>query len=158
VTNLVLALKLLHVLGAAVLFGTGLGTAYFMWMAHRTREPAAIAHTAGIVVIADALFTASAVIAQPVTGSLLAWAMGYSMGESWIITTLVLYVLVGLCWLPVVAIQIELRNLARAAMAQEEELTDRYHRLFRVWFALGWPAFIGVIAIFALMIWKPRLW
>jgi uncharacterized membrane protein len=157
-TDLVLALKLIHVLGAAVLFGTGLGIAFFMWMAHRSRDPAAIAHTAQIVVVADALFTAGAVIVQPVSGALLAWALGYSVEDSWIVVSLVLYVLVGLCWLPVVGIQIKLRNLARAATAQKEELSPRYHRLFRVWFALGWPAFIGVIAIFALMIWKPRLW
>jgi uncharacterized membrane protein len=156
--DLALALKLLHVLGAAVLFGTGLGIAFFMWMAHKSRDPGAIAQTAGVVVIADALFTASAVIAQPLTGGLLAWLRGYSLAEPWIMTSLVLYLLVGLCWLPVVAIQIKLRDLARAAMAQEEELSARYHKLFRVWFALGWPAFIGVIAIFALMIWKPRLW
>jgi uncharacterized membrane protein len=157
-TNAVLALKLVHVLGAAVLFGTGLGIAFFMWMAHRTRDPAAIAHTAQVVVIADALFTASAVIVQPVSGAMLAWSLGYSVEESWIVASLVLYVAVGLCWLPVVGIQLTLRNLARAAALQQEELGARYHRLFRVWFALGWPAFIGVIAIFALMIWKPRLW
>jgi uncharacterized membrane protein len=157
-TNFVLALKLLHVLGASVLFGTGLGIAYFMWMAHRTREPAAIAHTARTVVIADALFTANAVVLQPVTGALLAWTMGYSVWDSWIIASLALYVVVGLCWLPVIGIQIQLRDLARAAMQHDEALSARYHRLFRVWFLLGWPAFLGVIAIFALMIWKPQLW
>jgi len=157
-TDTALALKLVHVLGAAVLFGTGLGIAFFMWMAHRSRDPAAIAHTARVVVIADALFTAAAVIVQPISGALLAWTLGYSLWDPWIVASLALYVLVGLCWLPVVGIQIELRNLARAATAQKEGLAPRYHGLFRIWFALGWPAFIGVIAIFALMIWKPRLW
>lgn len=156
--NLLLALKLIHVLGAAVLFGTGAGIAFFMWMAHRTGEPAAIAATARIVVIADALFTAGAVIAQPLSGGLLAWSMGYSVFEPWIVASLVLYVLVGLCWLPVIAIQIRLRDLAQAAAQQRVALPQRYHRLFRVWFTLGWPAFLGVIAIFALMIFKPRLW
>ena len=119
-------LKLIHVLGAAVLFGTGLGIAFFMWMAHRTRDAAAIAHTAQIVVIADALFTAGAVIVQPISGGVLAWALGYSVWESWIVASLALYVLVGLCWLPVVGIQIELRNLARAAMLQGRMLSARY--------------------------------
>lgn len=157
-TDLALTLKLIHVLGAAVLFGTGLGIAYFMWMAHRTGDAALIAATARVVVIADALFTASAVLVQPVSGALLAWVLGYRLGEPWLIASLALYVLVGLCWLPVVGIQLKLRNLARAAAEAGSELPASYHRLFRIWFLLGWPAFLGVIAIFALMIWRPRLW
>ena len=157
-TDVTLALKLIHVLGAAVLFGTGLGIAFFMWMAHRTHDPATIAATARVVVIADALFTASAVIVQPFSGALLAWTMGYRVSEPWLVTSLALYVVVGLCWLPVVGIQIVLRNLAREAADTGTELPARYHRLFRFWFMLGWPAFLGVIAIFALMIWRPQLW
>src|SRR5262249_54878133 len=114
-TNLILATKLIHVLGATVLFGTGLGIAFFMWMAHRSRDPAAIAHTARTVVIADAFFTASAVIVQPFSGGLLAWSMGYPLAESWIVASLVLYGLVGCCWLPVVGIQLRLRNIAEDA-------------------------------------------
>jgi uncharacterized membrane protein len=157
-TDVTLALKLIHVLGAAVLFGTGLGIAYFMWMAHRTHDAAMIAGTARIVVIADTIFTASTVIVQPVSGALLAWTLGYRLGEPWIIASLVLYVLVGLCWLPVVGIQVKLRNLARTAAEAGTVLPARYHQLFRIWFAFGWPAFLGVIAIFALMIWRPQLW
>ena len=155
-TDIILALKLIHVLGAAMLFGTGLGIAYFMWMAHRTHDAAMIAGTARIVVIADSIFTASAVIVQPVSGALLAWTLGYRLGEPWIIASLALYVLVGLCWLPVVWIQLQLRNLAVAAAREGRALPERYHRLFRVWFWLGWPAFLGVLAIFALMIFKPQ--
>jgi uncharacterized membrane protein len=157
-TNLILATKLVHVLGATVLFGTGLGIAFFMWMAHRSRDAAAIAHTARTVVIADASFTASAVIVQPFSGGLLAWSMGYPLAESWIVVSLVLYGLVGCCWLPVVGIQLRLRNIAEDAARRHVALPPDYFRLFRVWFCLGWPAFIGVIAIFALMIWKPHLW
>lgn len=153
-----LTLKLIHILGATVLFGTGLGIAFFMWMAHRTRDAAVIAHTAGIVVVADAVFTASAVIVQPVSGAFLAWAIGYSLWESWIAASLALYVFVGACWLPVVWIQAQMRDLARRAAQEGSALPARYHRLFRIWFALGWPAFIGVIAIFVLMIFKPALW
>jgi uncharacterized membrane protein len=157
-TDLLLALKLVHVLGAAVLLGTGAGIAFFMLMAHRTGDPATIAAVARIVVIADALFTAAAIIVQPISGSVLAWTMGLPVTEPWIVAALVLYVMVGLCWLPVVKIQIELRNLARQAAREGTPLPARYHQLFRVWFVLGWPAFIGLIAIFALMIWKPALW
>ncbi|MGH6770767.1 MAG: DUF2269 family protein [Xanthobacteraceae bacterium] len=156
--NAIFTLKLIHIVGAAVLFGTGLGIAFFMWMAHRSGDAAVVAGTARTVVIADGLFTASAVIVQPVSGALLAWMIGYSPWESWIVTSLALYVLVGLCWLPVVWIQVNLRDLATAAVENKTALPPRYYRLFRLWFLLGWPAFIGVIAIFALMIWKPQLW
>ena len=153
-----LLLKLIHLLGAAVLFGTGLGIAFFMLMAHRTGDAAAIAATARVVVIADTLFTASAVIAQPLSGAALAHLAGYSLLEPWIAASLALYVLVGACWLPVVWIQIRLRRLAAEAAARGAALPPQYRRLFGVWFLLGWPAFAGVLAIFALMVWKPALW
>ena len=154
-SDLYFTLKLIHILGAAVLFGTGLGIAFFMFMSHRTRDPALIAGTARIVVIADTLFTATAVVVQPITGAAMALLVGFSFFHWWIVTSVALYVLVGLCWLPVVWIQIKLRNLAAQAARDGTPLPERYHRLFRVWFWLGWPAFIGVIAIFVLMIWKP---
>lgn len=157
-TNYLLTLKVIHILGATVLFGTGLGIAFFMWMAHRTRDAATIAHTASIVVIADTVFTATAAILQPVSGAFLALAIGYSLWESWIVTSLALYVLVGACWLPVVWIQAKMRDLAQAAVRAGTDLPARYHRLFRIWFVLGWPAFAGVVAIFVLMIAKPVLW
>ncbi|MBV8512076.1 MAG: DUF2269 domain-containing protein [Xanthobacteraceae bacterium] len=157
-TDLILALRLVHILGASVLFGTGLGIAFFMWMANRANDPANIAATAGIVVIADTVFTAVAVVVQPISGAWLAWLIGYSLLESWILAALTLYVIVGLCWLPVVIIQIRLRDLARAAAQQSANLPNEYRRLYAIWFALGWPAFIGVILIFGLMIWRPSLW
>jgi uncharacterized membrane protein len=157
-TDLELALKLVHVLGAAVLFGTGLGIAFFMWMAHRTDDARIIAATGRVVVIADTVFTASAVVVQPLTGAVLAWSLGYSLWTSWIVVSLALYLFVGLCWLPVVWIQLRLRDLARAAAVQGGALSDDYRRLFAIWYVLGWPAFIGVIAIFALMVWRPQLW
>lgn len=130
--TIILALKLIHLLGAAVLFGTGLGIAFFMYMAHRTGDAATIAATGRAVVIADALFTASAVIAQPASGVALAWAIGYSLVEPWILASLVLYAAVGACWLPVVAIQLRLRNLAAEAARTATPLPDTYHRLFRI--------------------------
>jgi len=156
--DLILVLKFVHVLGASVLFGTGLGIAYFMWMANRTREPGLIAGTAHIVVVADTVFTAVAVIVQPASGVLLTWLIGYSLLDGWIAASLILYVVVGLCWLPVVWIQIRLRDLARAAAQKGAALPAEYQRLYGVWFALGWPALVGVLTIFALMIWKPAVW
>ena len=152
------ALKFVHVVGASVLFGTGLGIAFFTWMAHRTGDVATVAATAPIVVIADTVFTVTAVVVLPISGALLAWSIGYSLLDAWIAASLILYVLVGLCWLPVVWIQIRMRDLARAAFEKSVPLPDEYHRLYGIWFWLGWPAFFGVLAIFALMIWKPTLW
>ena len=148
-------LRWLHVIGATVLLGTGAGIAFFMVMAHRTGEARLIAHVAGTVVIADTLFTASAVVVQPITGALLAHEIGWPLFSGWLGLSLGLYVLTGLFWLPVVDIQIRLRDLARAAAASGEALPPLYHRLYRLWFACGFPAFAAVLAILALMVTKP---
>jgi uncharacterized membrane protein len=151
-------LKFIHIVSSAVLFGTGLGIAFFMWMAHRSGDARAIAQTARTVVVADAVFTATAVVVQLATGVALARVAGFSLREPWLVAALALYVFVGACWLPVVWIQLRLRDLAQGAAAAGTALPPRYRRLFGVWFWLGWPAFIGVLVIFALMIWKPILW
>lgn len=152
--------KWLHLIGAAVLFGTGAGIAFFMLLAHRTGRADFIAHVAGTVVIADFVFTATAVVAQPLTGYWLMRHAGWKMGEGWIILSLALYVLAGLLWLPVVWIQMQLRDLARSAVASGTPLPARYHRLFRLWFASGFPAFGAVAVIYWLMIARPviRFW
>jgi uncharacterized membrane protein len=155
-----LLLRWLHVVGAAVLLGTGAGIAFFLLVAHRTGDTRLVAHVARTVVLADALFTATAVVLQPVTGALLAWRLGWSLGEGWIVLSLGLYVVTGMFWLPVVAIQIRLRNLARRAAEAGEALPASYHRLFRIWFACGFPAFGSVLGIIWLMLARPsiRLW
>ena len=148
-------LKFLHVVGATVLLGTGAGIAFFMWMAHRTGDTAVVAGTARIVVIADYIFTATAVVAQPITGVLLAWEVGYALTEGWIVASIVLYLWTGAWWLPVVWMQARIRDLAGAAAASGEPLPPRYHQLFRLWFVFGFPAFAAVLAIFWLMIARP---
>ncbi len=155
--SLYLALKTLHILGATALLGTGAGIAFFMLMAHRTGDPRMIAQTCGVVVIADALFTATAVVLQPITGAALAVLAGYRWTEAWLAASLALYVLTGVCWLPVVWIQLRLRDLARASAKTGAPLGAEYHRLWRVWFALGIPAFSAVVAIVWLMTVKPTL-
>lgn len=149
------ALEVLHVLGAAILFGTGLGIAYFQWMANRTGEPRSVLAVARIVVVADFVFTASAAVLQPATGVLLAAEAGYSLAEPWIGISMALYVLIGACWLPVVWLQLRMRDLAAAAVATGAPLPEAYHRLYRRWFGLGWPALVAILTIYALMIAKP---
>jgi uncharacterized membrane protein len=148
-------LKYLHVIGAAVLLGTGAGIAFFMVLAHRTGDPSIVAAVARVVVIADLLFTASAVVVQPVTGILLSLDAGYSLWEGWIVASVLLYILTGLFWLPVVWMQARMRDLAIASATAGEALPPRYHRLYRTWFAFGFPAFAAVLAIFWLMIARP---
>jgi uncharacterized membrane protein len=154
-----LVLKYGHVIGATVLLGTGAGIAFFMLMAHRTGNPAVIAGVARIVVLADFLFTTTAVVAQPLTGVALAWHLGYPLTEHWIVASLLLYGLTGVFWLPVVWMQVKMRDLAEAAARRGTPLPRRYHTLFRIWFAFGFPAFAAVLAIFWLMIARPpEIW
>jgi uncharacterized membrane protein len=150
-------LKFAHVIGAAVLLGTGAGIAFFMLLAHRSADARLIAGVARIVVIADFLFTASAVVIQPITGVALAHLAGYPLEEGWIALSILLYLVTGAFWLPVVWMQMRMRRLAETAFRNNEPLAAAYHRLFRWWFAFGFPAFGAVLAIFWLMIAKPDL-
>lgn len=148
-------LRLIHILSATVLLGTGLGTAFFLWRADRSGDLPAIAVTARHVVLADFLFTAPAVVVQPVTGVLLAIEAGYGFTEPWLLASIGLYLLIGACWLPVVRLQLRMRDLAEAARAAGEPLPAAYHRAMRLWVALGWPAFAAILAIFVLMVFRP---
>jgi uncharacterized membrane protein len=152
-----LLLKYIHIVGASVLLGTGAGIAFFMLLAHRTGDAKVIAGVARIVVIADFLFTASAVVVQPITGILLARLVGYSLTDSWIVLSLILYAITGLFWLPVVWMQMRMRDLAFVASRSGKPLPKEYHHLFWAWFAFGFPAFASVAAIFWLMIARPQI-
>jgi uncharacterized membrane protein len=152
-----LVLKYLHVLGAIVLIGTGAGIAFFMVMAHQTGNATKIAGTARTVVTADFLFTASAVAVQPVTGVLLAREVGYPLTEGWILLSIILYLVIGAFWIPVVFMQIGMRDLAEAADAAGTPLPPRYFTLYRTWFVFGFPAFLSILAILWLMIARPPI-
>jgi uncharacterized membrane protein len=154
---LYLVLKYLHVIGATVLLGTGAGIAFFMLQAHRSGDTAVIAGVARIVVVADFIFTASAVIVQPLTGAALAHLLGYPLWQGWIGLSLLLYLVTGAFWLPVVWMQMRMRDLAVASLRSGAALPAAYHRLFWLWFAFGFPAFAAVLGIFWLMIAKPEI-
>lgn len=150
-----LLLKYLHIVSSTILFGTGLGTAFHGWMANRRGSLAAVATVNRNVVAADWIFTTPAVIAQPVTGLLLARLAGYSLADRWLALSLLLYLVAGACWLPVVRLQIRMRRMADEALAGGHPLPPLYMRYARLWFLLGWPAFGAVLAIFFLMTVKP---
>jgi uncharacterized membrane protein len=147
--------KYLHVLGAIVILGTGSGIAFFMLMAHRSGDAAFIARTAATAVIADMLFTLTAVLLQPVSGGVLMMLSSTALTERWLMSSLGLYAVAGLFWVPVIFMQREMRDLARNAAQQGQPLPPRYFALYRRWFLFGIPGFGSVMAILWLMIAKP---
>ena len=140
----------MHVIGASVLLGTGAGIAFFMLLGHLSGKPSLIAGIARIVVLADFLFTATAVVIQPITGLLLVRNAGYAMTDGWIVWSIVLYLVTGAFWLPVVWMQMRLRDLAADAVRHGGPLPAAYHRLFWWWFAFGIPAFAACWRSFGL--------
>jgi uncharacterized membrane protein len=148
-------LKVIHIVSSTVLFGTGLGTAFFKWIVDRSGSVAAIRVVSEKVVLADWLFTSPAIIVQAVTGIWLARLMGYPFLHGWVLYALLLYCVAGFCWLPVVALQIRMRNLAQHAERTGTQLDYKYWNLARLWFWLGVPAFASVVLVFWLMVNKP---
>jgi uncharacterized membrane protein len=152
-----LLLKYIHILSSTLLFGTGLGTAFHGFLAFRTENPRVVATVGRSVVLADWLFTAPAVAIQPATGVTMALLAGIPLLSGWLLLSIALYILVGACWLPVVWLQIQLRRIAKESLDSGAPLPPRYYRYLGYWFALGWPAFIAVLAIFYLMVFKPEI-
>ncbi|GGC17101.1 membrane protein [Novosphingobium endophyticum] len=156
--DLYLFVKWVHVVSSTILFGFGAGTAWYFWNAHLTRDPAAIARVGRMVVKADWIFTGTSGIVQPVSGVMLVHLVGYSLTESWLLLTYGLYALAFICWAPVVWLQIKAQRLAQIAAETGQSLGTDYFRTVWLWFALGWPAFLGLMGVFWLMIAKPVLW
>lgn len=141
--------KLVHILSATILFGTGMGTAFFMLRAYISKNDDAMRITTRTVVKADWIFTTPAVVIQLATGLWLTEKLNIAFDSSWFIAVISLYAIVGVCWIPVVGIQIRIRNLIAAGQGRES-----YEKLMRHWVALGVPAFASVIGIFFLMVSK----
>ena len=150
-------LKWLHILSSTVLFGTGIGTAFQMVRAMATRRVETIHSVTSSVVLADWLFTTPAGLLQPITGVLLAGSVGYPLDAGWLVLTYILYVIALACWLPVVVLQVRIRDAAADALANGTELAETAWRAYRLWFLLGWPAFGGLIVVFGLMVMKPEI-
>jgi uncharacterized membrane protein len=148
--------KTLHILSATVLFGTGLGIAFFFWMGGRAGDDRAALFAARATVKADFLFTLSAVIAQPITGAWLVWRAGFDPMAHWLVGTYALYLLAGACWVPVVFLQIRIRDQLESKLAGGSFDAAMHARLRRWWFALGWPAFIALVVVVHLMVSKPE--
>jgi uncharacterized membrane protein len=147
--------KWLHILSSTVLFGTGIGSAFYMLVASLNRDPRSVLLVVRYVVLADWIFTATTVVIQPLTGFYLVYLAGMPLTSRWIVWSTVLYLVAGACWLPVVWLQIQMRELARAAVAANTALPPLYWRYFRIWWALGIPAFLALVVVFYLMVARP---
>ena len=153
--SLYLTIKWLHILSSVVLVGTGLGSAYYMFFANRSRDLAAQAVVTRLVVQADWWFTTPTVLLQPATGLAMVYLAGFPLSTPWIAASLALYAIAGLCWLPVVWLQIRMRALAQQAAEAGTPLAPLYWRYARWWEALGYPAFAAMVVVFYLMVAKP---
>ncbi len=150
-----LIVKWLHILSSTLLFGTGLGSAFYMFLTSLTRDARAVAVVARYVVIADWIFTTPTIIIQPLTGAYMIHLVSFPWTSKWIVWSAGLYVLAGVCWLPVVWMQIRMRDMAQAAVANGTELPARYWQFMRWWVALGIVAFVALVVVFYLMVAKP---
>jgi uncharacterized membrane protein len=150
-----LIVKWLHIISSTILFGTGLGSAFYMFMANRSKRVAGIYFAARHVVLADWIFTAPAIVFQLLSGFYLMHLTGHRVSEKWIAATLGLYAFAGACWIPVVWIQIKMRDMAKESLAMDANLPERYWNYNRWWIVLGALAFPAVIGVFWLMVAKP---
>ncbi|MCB1925853.1 MAG: DUF2269 domain-containing protein [Gammaproteobacteria bacterium] len=149
-----LTVKTLHILSMVLLFGTGLGSAFYKWMADRTGNVQHIVRTNRHVVLADWLFTTPTVIFQLLSGLWLLHLSGVPIATPWVIASLALYAVAGVCWVPVVWLQIRMRQLAQHAATRKLPLPDRYWTYTRVWFWLGVPAFLAMLLVVFVMVGK----
>lgn len=150
-----LPLKAVHIVSSTILFGTGLGTAFFKWIVDRSGNVAAIRVVSERVVLADWLFTSPAIVIQAVTGIALARLMGFPITHGWVAYAVALYCVAGVCWLPVVWLQMRMRDLAHDSDCGGRPLPCAYWTYARIWFWLGVPAFLSLLVVFWLMVAKP---
>ena len=149
------SIKTLHIISSTILFGTGIGIAFFTfrsWFSDNIDEKL---YATRNTVFADYLFTLPAVVIQPFSGIALIYIADFDWTAFWLMATYVIYIVVGLCWLPVVWIQIQFKNMCIEAVKNGDGLPERYNRLSKIWFLLGWPAFMGLVVVFYLMVAKP---
>ncbi len=153
--DLYLTVKTLHIISSAILFGTGIGIAFFMWLSFFSNNLTEKLYAAKNTVLADKLFSFPAALIQPLTGFWLIVESGFNWNEYWLLLTYAIYIVAAACWIPVVWIQIQLKEILTKSINNKSELPNHYYKLFKIWFILGWPAFLGLIVVFYLMVTKP---
>jgi uncharacterized membrane protein len=155
--SIYLLIKWMHILSSTILFGTGIGIAFFKWITDRSGDVRAIRIINERTVLADLIFTTPAVILQPLTGFALVYLAGFYLFSAWLVAATILYLLAGACWIPVLYLQIRMRDLARIADLETKQLPTLYWCYARLWFCLGIPAFISLVVVYWLMVFKPIL-
>jgi uncharacterized membrane protein len=150
-----LIIKWVHIVSSTLLFGTGLGSAFYMFFTSRTRDTRVIATVAKYVVIADWLFTTPTVLLQPASGLYMVYKAGFQLTSRWLLWSIALFLLAGAAWLPVVWMQLRMRDMAQDAVRRDQPLPARYWEFLRLWIALGIIAFLSLVVVFFLMVVKP---
>ena len=153
--TLYFSLKILHVISTSVLFGTGLGTAFYMFYVNLQKDIKLIALATKQVVFVDWLFTGTSAIVQFFTGFALVSLKGYSFFSFWVYGSIIGYLIAGACWIPVVYLQIRCRDLAFDALKNNAQLPKQYHYYYKLWWMLGVPAFSSLLIVFYLMVNRP---
>jgi uncharacterized membrane protein len=156
--DLILAIKFVHLVGAAAMLGTWLGVAIFMLLAHRSDNPSVVAVTSRFAVTVQLRVMIAAVAIQPISGFALAGAIGVSpVGEFWLVLSLPIYALIVAAWIVALRTEIRIRDLTRQAALDSVPLSEPYRALFRRYSAFTWPALAGTVVLFLLMTWQPKL-
>ena len=153
-----LVLKWVHVLSSTILFGAGVGSAFHLFAATLRRRSDGIATATRNVVLADWLLTTPTAILQPVTGVALVHKMGLPLSTPWVAWSLGLYAVAIACWLPVVWIQLRMRDVAAEADRSGAPVPRAYDRMFHQWVVLGFLAFFAFLLVFWLMVAKRLPW
>lgn len=157
--NTYLVIKWIHILSSVLMVGTGFGSAFFMFFTNRSGSLAAQVVVSKLVVRADWWFTTPAAILQPVSGLALAHMAGWPLNSPWLVSALVLYLVAGACWLPVVRLQLRMARAAQQALDQGQiKVPAQYEQDARLWERLGYPAFVAMLVVYFLMVYKPALW
>ena len=151
------AIKLVHVLSAALLIGVGAGTAFFLWYTHRSGEIGAIRIATRAALLVEWWIIVPTVVLQPLTGFWMLDVDGQALQQPWTVAALLLFSVAGVVWVPAVALKIRMHNFARAAAERRLPLPPEFHRWMHWWLALWWTIFLLTLAILALMVFRPSL-
>lgn len=143
-------LKLIHIISATIMFGTGLGSAFYLFYTYKFSKFSTVKEILNIVIIADYIFTTPSVILQLATGLWLSHYMKL-ISTNWFLIALLFSLLVYALWIRAVFLQLKMKKTLENA----KEYNVQFHQQMKGWFFLGIPAFFGSLFLFYLMVFKP---
>ncbi len=145
-------LKLIHILSATLMIGTGLGSAFYLYLTYKKSAVQTVKEVLNFVILADTIFTTPSVIIQLITGIMLSDLLGL-LYTDWFWLVLAVSVIVLVLWLRAAFIQFKLKKL----LEEENKLSPKFHHLMNIWFILGVPSFGGAIYLYYLMVYRAFL-